>query len=969
MRLEFGQPQWLWLLLPLAVHAVFMASRLRMLGKGRRITAAAIRLIVLTLLVGSLAGARLTRQSKELTVFFLVDESESVPETQQEFARAYVRKSLEEMGPNDRAGIIMFGADAAVERSPSRESEFEKAESVINTKGTNIADAIQLAMACFVGESQKRIVVLSDGNQTAGDAERLAETASAADVALDVVPLTYENRNDIILEKAVVDNRVSLDEPFDVRVIASTRQSGPATLTIMQDGKLLGNIAVELEADKKNVFVLPTQVRDAGFHTFEVHLQAEGDLIPENNKAFAFTFGEGEPRVLLVDGDAQPSDALAAVLQSEKISVDVTDPSGIPGNLRDFQNYDSVILNNVAANELSQEQMKAIEAAVHGLGMGFIMIGGENSFGPGGYNDSPIEKILPVDMEIKNEKILPQGALVTIIHTVEIPQGEMWAEKITQAALDVLSPQDLMGVLYYNWNGGEAWLFPLAEVGNKVRQSNLIKGIQPGDMPSFDATMQMAYDALIQSTASIKHVIVISDGDPATPNQALARKIKSAGITISTICIAPHSPRDSQTMQALAKWGGGNYYYPQQFDKLPQIFIKEARTVKKSLIFEEPFTPVSIGYSPLLPGIGEAYPILRGYVGTTAKSLADQPLVTEKADPLLASWQFGIGKTVAFTSDAKERWAVQWMGWEKFSKFWSQIIRWSLRPPHNPNYQVETTVDGAKGKIIVDAVDEAGEFKNFLNIGGKIISPSLNEVDVNFRQTSAGRYEAEFDANEPGTYMFSALSQGEDSDTKDMVTGGTSLSYSPEFQNSKSNQALLYKVAEVAGGRIMDETTPVFAHNLPSRSEPQLLWQLLLSIAMVLFLFDVFTRRVLIGWSEMRAGFVFATHWLREKYGWRRMRPGEVTATGHLLKVKETVRSGEAPVADERASFLSSLQQVKVDPSISLEGLKKGGPAPPPLKPKPGEAPKPASPEGEGSHTSQLLKARQAARKKMDKQL
>ena len=142
--------------------------------------------------------------------------------------------------------------------------------------------------------------------------------------------------------------------------------------------------------------------------------------------------------------------------------------------------------------------------------------------------------------------------------------------------------------------------------------------------------VELAYDSLVRSNASVKHIVIISDGDPQTPNWALVKKVQKAKITISTICINPHSPRDAKTMQDLARLGGGNFYYPKNYKKLPQIFIKEAATVRKSLIFEEPFSPKTAQYSPVLVGFqNSGYPTLLGYVGTSAKDSADIPLVTD----------------------------------------------------------------------------------------------------------------------------------------------------------------------------------------------------------------------------------------------------------------------------------------------------------------------------------------------------
>lgn len=961
MSIEFGNPWVLTLIVPLAAHVLWMGRRLGMLSTSRKIVAISLRLTILVLLVASLAGARFSRHSKELTVFFVLDDSESLPAAQREYSIQYLTKAIGDLDPSrDRAGIVVFGADAALERGPTPFDELETIQTVIDPSRTNIADALQLAMACFVGESQKRIVLLSDGNQNAGNAEDVARSIAAAQIVLDVVPLKYRNRNDVILEKTIVESRVNLDEPFDIRIIASAEKSATGRLSVFKGQQLIRQFDVELIGGQKNVFEVPTEVRDSGFHSFEVQLDVEGDLIPENNRGFAFTYGEGEPRVLLVDGDSDPSPVLAAMLISEKINVDRVDASGVPRTLRGLQAYDSIIFNNVGASEITSNQMRMIERGVHDLGIGFIMVGGENSFGAGGYNDSPIERILPVEMELKNEKIIPQGALVPIIHTSEIPQGQFWGEQVAMAALDVLSPRDMMGLLYYSWQGGEQWLFPLQEVAGKSRLRAMISGIAPGDMPSFDRTLQMAFNALSTSGASVRHVIVISDGDPQTPNPQLVKQIQAAKITISTVVISPHSPRDVSVMQNLAQLGGGNFYNVNSYNTLPQIFIKEATTVRKSLLIEEDFTPVPKAFSPLLAGFGGGYPGLKGYVATGDKGLADTPLVTHKGDPLLAHWHHGLGKTVAFTSDAKERWANDWIGWNQYSKFWAQLVRWSLRPAFNQNYQLEMTVDGTKGKVIVDAVDNAGEFRNFLEIEGQIISPSNRAQEVKLRQIAPGRYEAEFEVSEPGTYMLGARSRTEASEGQDLLTGGTTLSYSPEFQNSKSNEALLHRLADITGGRLLDETSNVFAHGLKSHAEPLSLWPALLSIILALFLADVFTRRVMIGWGEVSAGSAVAWNWVSARVVRRKMTTEGTTEK--LLKFKETIQSESKTTAGSREDFLKSLKEVKItkSPLAAAAGEKR----PPIIRAKKVSEAKEGKAEDE-TFTGQLLEARERARSRM----
>jgi len=966
VQIQFGQPYVLLLAVPFVAHAIWMARRLRLLSRTRRLFALALRLVIILALICALARMRVSFESKDLTVLFVVDDSDSVPETQKEFAKVFIQKAHEEMGPDDRQWIILFGADAAIEQTPLTTPEFEAPQAVVDGSRTNLADAVQLAVACASGKSQKRVVLLSDGNENAGSVENAARSAAAAGITIDALPLKYENRNDVIVEKAIVEDRVSLDEPFDIRIIATSSEVTRGTLSIHQDGRLIGQYDVDLNPGQKNSFVIPTEVRDAGYHRFEAQLDADNDAIPENNRAFAFTYGEGEPRVLLVDGDRERSLTLPAALQSEKINVEIADPSGLPHSLRTLQMYDAVVFNNVAAGDVTPEQMKMLEYGVHDLGLGFMMIGGENSFGAGGYNDSPVERILPVEMELKNEKILPQGALVPIVHTVEIPDGQYWAEQILHSALDVLSPRDLMGVLQYSWESGESWLFPLQEVGRKTHLHKKLLEAQWGDMPSFDTTLQMAYDALVKSSAAVKHIIVISDGDPQTPNRNLVRNIGAAKITISTVCINPHSKRDSDVMKDLARLGGGNFYEPQSYDKLPQIFIKEAATVRKSLIFEEPFTPVTKQYSPVLVGFDETYPMLLGYVGTSAKSLADAPLQTEKGDPVFAHWRHGLGKTVAFTSDAKERWGKRWLDWERYSKFWAQTARWVLRSPFNRNFQVGMEIDGAQGKVIVDAVDDAGEFRNFLDIAGRIITPSLEAVDVAFRQTAPGRYEAPFEVKEAGTYMLGARAfesgKAESAEDKaELLTGGTTLSYSPEFRNSRSNEALLYRVADLTQGRVLDEAGKVFLRDRPSQTEPQPLWPWILAILLGLFLLDVFIRRVIIGWGDMASAMALAANWLLS-----RLRPRPALAEGvpdQLLEAKKSALADRPAAQIDRETFLESLKRVKVERSP----LAKPEPERKPILRPAAESEKTGAKKEEeaATFTGQLLQARSQARRRL----
>ena len=268
--------------------------------------------------------------------------------------------------------------------------------------------------------------------------------------------------------------------------------------------------------------------------------------------------------------------------------------------------------------------------------------------------------------------------------------------------------------------------------------------------------MTKAYEALSQSTANLKHMIVFSDGDPGSPTRELMDKIAANRITVSTVLIAGHAGPD--TMVWIAGQGRGRFYNVNNAAQLPQIFLKETAVILKSAIFEEPFKPKVAAASEVVRGIAASeYPTLRGYVCTTPKARAEIPLVSDKGDPLLAHWQYGLGRAVAFTSDAKAKWARDWLGWANYRQFWSQIAQWSLRRLENAAFTSEIDLDKGEGHLSVEALDERGGYRNFLNLQTVVVSPKGERQTVRLEQSGPGRYEARFPTKEAGSYLLNLM--------------------------------------------------------------------------------------------------------------------------------------------------------------------------------------------------------------------
>jgi len=604
----------------------------------------------------------------------------------------------------------------------------------------------------------------------------------------------------------------------------------------------------------------------SGRYYYEARLEPirpQDDGIPRNNVGFGFTVIQGEPRILFCASEPELDRPLLAALADEKISVKEVTPEFLPANVESYLEYEAIVLSNVAAHQLSEDQMKIFESMVKTIGMGFIMIGGESSFGAGGYQGTPVERLLPVDMEIKQRKEMPNGALAMVVHSCELDNGNWWARQVIQQAIRILSPRDYAGVLYSGMSGDQ-WLFPMLRITERQRMLSLLGNFNPGDMLSFQPIMQMALVGLKSTPASIRHMVVLSDGDPTMPSQQLIDAIRASRITISTVCYGAHGPTAPPEFRKLAEDNGGKFYFLRSPKNLPEIFIRETATVQRSLISEKRFLPVLVSQGSILQGISaDELPPLDGYVLTSPKALAGLFVVHPPGkeeptqDPVLAGWSYGLGKSVAFTSDAGRRWGKDWTAWKGYQRFWGQCVRWVARAHGRDNFRFTRTVDGDRGGVVLDALTPDGELMNGLRFQGHVISPDFETQTVQVRQTAPGRYETGFQVNRHGTYS-TVFSYEKDGRASTCVTG-VSMSYSPEYRRLDANTTLLRQIAEAGGGRYFEdsdaalESGAFFTRDFPVSWEIQDIWRELLTAAVVVFFLDVFVRRVVVDYRTVAA--------------------------------------------------------------------------------------------------------------------
>lgn len=892
MSFQFTHPWFLACALVALPWVVYLARHSDVqIGPWRRWSVLVLRLIITSCVILALAGLQWLRPLEGMNVIYLLDRSESIPATQKEEAIEYVQRTLEMKESVDKAGVVVFGGEAALELPVLERNELPTVHSVIDVSRTDIGAAIRLATAAFPETGQKRIVLATDGNENLGDALPALRSSLPLDVTLDVYPMGTQRGQDVSVQRIGVPTLLKEGTAFDAKIFATADQPEEATLRLFINDQLIGEESVTLEAGK-NLFAVPQMLTEPGFYTYDVQLVSEGDSVAQNNRAIGFTTVQGDPRLLLISENMVADDNLIAALESSQMHVVTRPPSGLPQTLPELQSFDTIFLSNVAAGDFSMDQMRLIQSAVRDFGVGLVCIGGDQALAAGGYRGTPLETTLPLDMELSSKKVLPNGALVMLMHGMEFNNGNQIARQIAVGVMNTMAPQDELGIIL--WDGTEKWLFPLTPVRDKMDMGRKIMGMNQGDLPNFQGIMEKGYEGLKQSNAHIKHMIIFSDGDPGAPTPELMQSMVADKVTVSTILIAGHAGPD--TMKWIAQNGNGRFYEIQNPGNLPQIFMKEASVILKSAIIEHPFKPELTGSTEPIRGISsDAYPQLLGYVGSSAKPRAEVPLVSDQGDPIFAHWQYGLGRAAAFTSDARPKWANAWMGWSQYRQFWTQIARWSLRRVENSDFTTEVSVEKGVGSISVEAIDAEGQFRNFLDLRAKVVSPTGEPQDVRLEQTSPGRYEAKFPAKEIGAYTVN-LSEYEAGEVKGMQVVGASVNFSPEYLSSETNTHLLKRMTEEAQGVMIDPTNQLdnpFSRQRERTFQARDLWPYLLMGAILLFPLDVGIRRIQLEREELHKAWM----WIRENILFMRSKHQQTKqdeAMEALLKRKEAVRSRQS---------------------------------------------------------------------------
>jgi uncharacterized membrane protein len=1005
------------------------------LGPARKWVAIGIRLAVLALIILILGDIKLVRKNTDVEVMIVRDISRST-ELVSDFPGKFLQSSIDDYLLNatqnqnspsrqdgDEVGEISFNEHAYIDAIPSPRLSLEARAVRGPGTGTDAAGALQLGLASMGNDSLHRILLIWDGNATAGDLNAALAAAASQHVPIDVMPLHYNVEHEVMMDKFIAPSRRQEGQAFSIDVYINNKntQDVVGDLSVTDNGKLMplqdGQTTQRVElVPGANVERVPIPAATVGVHQYHATISnidnvsaSVGDQSTapasqlDNKSADSFTYVQGKGQVLLVD-NTDPSHTvdsgrfLRQALADNKINVVSITPDQFPNSPIELQGYDAVILANVprGSGGLSDIQETMLAQYVHDSGGGLVMIGGPQTFGAGGWEGSRLEQELPVTMEVPAQRQIPKGALVLVMDPAEAPDGNYWGEQCAIKATEALSSQDEVGVISFAFSNGpgDRWDAPLDAKGDGSKVLSALKNWELGDMPSFEDSIRLAmdggdgHDGLIASNARAKHIVIITDDDPQMPNEDTIQRLIANKISVSTITVYPHTPGNvAPGIKELAERTGGKSYGPFEgnLTPLPQIFIKEATVVKRSIIQEdENGIPVQLAASSsdLVKGIPPGN--LPAIYGMDLTGRRDNPLIEvpitagAKHDPVLAQWQAGLGKSAVFTGDSFNRWDANWVDTPMYSKFWGQVVRGISRSPFSSDFETEMSVDGEKGHLVIRATKEGNAFNNFLNFQGTIAGgPDLASHPIRPVQTGPGTYEADFDASQQGSYICYLDFVGQDG-KRGALLAGTTVNTSPELRDLQSNDALLSEIAQRTGGR---ELTPfdVASADLFSRDgltvtdSPQSIWDRLVPFLLALIILDVAVRRIAWDWpATRRMALAMAEHVRQFTITYRKVQSPQMLAS--LKRVREEVAEQKfKPAAEIRPGPAPISLEARPDPSAKFqagEGVEGdiaalvGGAVDKPIP----SAPKKIEPKGAvglGEHTGGLLQAKRRAQQKI----
>ena len=844
MRVDISTPLYL-CLIPLVLFLLFYIANKN--GKksdlliSRRLLC--LRSSVCILLILAMTGLSVSTWKKTTTTLFLIDSSASTIDDNETIDR-FLRQAEESKKTADAVGVITFAQSSALEGKIAKDTAIQGERSnYVNPEATDIANALQLALASFPENARKRLVIVSDGFETQGDAAAVAkQIAAAGGVTVDAYLLSNNNAPEVQLTKLNLAKNIRVNTDYQISMQIDSNVDERVNVKLFKNDEIIADQWVDVVKGKNNL-LFHERTKQGGNVVYRGEISSPNDSIIKNNKAYAYTYISDVPQLLFIAAQGKGA-GLLAILQGASFNVFNVQPQNAPVSLTELSRYDAVIVCDVSLDQLPKDFPVVLEAYLKTNAGGLFVTGGENSFAPGGYKGSKLEDILPVDMDLKTEGEEPSLAMVMVIdRSGSMSQSSFGVsnmEMAKEAAIRSLSQfkqGDSVGVIAFDDTG--VWAVPIQQASeNQDAIASAIGKIQPGGGTSILPALTEAFTKLSETEAKQKHILLLTDGQAEQSGyENVIGKMNHAGITLSTIAVGQDA--DSVLLKRLAEKGAGRYYQTDVFSDLPEIFAKETILAGKEYINNRRFYPV-LQDMPELLGTVSQIPALNGFIATTAKPRADVVLKTDDDQPVLAFWQYGLGRSGVWTSDVDGRFSFDWLSAQEGARILLNAVSYVTKKPPQADLVVSASPQAGQSLIRMETPFVSG----FPRLSAEIADAQGNMVFAEKpRAIAPGVYEFLADAKE-GAYLLNIVAENEQGESENYQTGFI-VPYPKEYDSLSANgKALMEQLAAATGGRMLQNGSEVFEKEAQAVSSPKNLNGILLWLAFMLFLLDVAFRRM-----------------------------------------------------------------------------------------------------------------------------
>ena len=836
----------LFLLLALAlliVEWIVYVRQMRYRGKFYLV----VRGVVVVCVALALLGIRVHLGSSRTGTVFVVDLSESNAAHLKE-ADQYLQSAIAKMPAGNAYGIVTFGKNALVEQFLTEEGAYGGLLTLPEKTATDFEDAISKALTLIPEDHSKRLVVLTDGKQTRGDVGHMGQALSAS--RAEFLTLLYEDEEttDAYIDNVSLPSYLHPGDKYAITVLVESNYDTDAVITLYNGSAMTASNSVHLNKGS-NRFVFSAQVdADAGSGAMEnlrVQVRADGDTCPENDAFSAYSVVESAPRILLIAGQGVDVSAFDSVLQAAGCDYHVVSALNAPDDINAMLAYKSIILADTFIDDLPVGFLENLETYVKDYGCGFICCGGEDSFALGGYRNTALETVLPVDMQPRNINEIPSMAMVMVIDH----SGSMIDEaadhgvsnldiaiRAAEVAVDNLRDSDYVGVLTFD--DQYEWQVELTEAEDKAAIKDAITHITEGGGTTIKPALMEACKAASGSDASVKHVVLLTDGMGETDNfRDVIDAYTAEGITLSTVAVGRDS--DTQLLERLADNCGGRYYYSDLSSDIPKIFAREVFLGSDSYIQNGVFSLKVQKSHELTDGLfAGGWPVLYGYIAATPKTASVPVIVSEdKENPILTVWQYGLGRTVAWNSDVTGEWSGAFAGEADYVQMWKRIVDFSTGNADMGEDRVDVATAGERTEVTYQTDD----YESGTEILVTVIDPEGNSAEEKLHAIAPGKYTAQLLTAQPGLYHFN-IRRSVDGEMRSYLTTAAAVQFSDEYKFDVSTDAYLQFVEQY--GRLITEQESVFNRISTGARESRLLTNWLIALAICLFVADVAMRRL-----------------------------------------------------------------------------------------------------------------------------